>query len=94
MIKDEIERENFELDNQNGFSTLMLGLDCLRNMADSIKYINYSQYNIEDIINENFTFKLLERKFDFKNLNIWRLKNNLTFAYYKFIFKRDCKVTL
>ncbi len=89
-IKNEINSENFDIDSQIGFSTFLLCLGALRNMAESIKYINYSNYNLEEHLTEEFIFKsLIDKKFDYKNTRVWEVKNNLFYLYFKFIFKKD-----
>lgn len=89
-IKNEINSENFQWDRQKGFTNFTLYLNFLRLMAESIKLINYTNYyQLEDILIEEENFAFLNKKFDFNNINIWNVKNNLLYIYYKFVFKKD-----
>lgn len=88
-LRVDLEDVNFFFDGNIAYSAAMQSMGNFSILADSCTKHYYFNENLENFLETKFIMKLMEKKFDYKSLNIWILKNQVFTMYQKFIIKRD-----
>ena len=91
LIEKENEEKEEKKENKEKITNKSVGIkgghiDFIRVQLRPLCYFNDV---IKDILTEKIYFKIMERRFDYKNRNIWQLKYFLTSIFHKFYILKD-----
>lgn len=88
-LKEEMQNQSFEFDSNIAYSSFMLSLNNFNILVTLSKNFSYFDEKIENLLEFDFVFKFMTKKFDYKSMNIWTLKKNLFNLYYKCVVQKE-----
>jgi hypothetical protein len=87
-MKKDVYQKIYSIDPNIAYSSFTFSLENFSNLIRECKDLNYFTHYFEDIFEVRFIYKLLEMKFDFKNMNVWNMKKNFLIIFYIAVIKK------